>query len=68
VLDLELEDGVLGPTKMEVGIAEGGQVGAAAQADAAVASGSLACVVDGQDGSTRGAGEVAQAVEDEAHL
>src|SRR6266545_2572122 len=69
VLDLELE-GAVGreAAEVEVRVAERVEVGAAAEADAGVAGGGLAGVVDEEDGGPGRTGELAQTVEDDAHL
>ena len=70
VLDAEIERGI-GPqaAEVEIGVAEGVQVARAPEAVAGAApGGSLAGMVDEQDGAVGGAREGAEAVEDDGHL
>jgi hypothetical protein len=70
VLDAELERGVGAEApEVEVGVAEGVQIAGAPQTVAGDAPGGrLAGVMHEQDGAGGGAGEGAQAVEDDGHL
>jgi hypothetical protein len=59
------EDEILAAAaEVEVGIAPGVEVGAAAEGLAGVVCGGFACVVDEEDGDVEGAGEVAEGGED----